>query len=254
MTHATDDTRARDVQRMFARIAFRYDAMNRLMTAGQDVRWRREVIRRAGLQAGDRLLDLGAGTGDLAREAMRQRPACFVVAADFTIEMMQAGKRPSTAARDPSAPLRFAQGTPLLWCAADALHLPFADAAFDAIVSGFLLRNVVDIRSALREQYRVLRPGGRWVSLDTTPPRRSLLHPLIQFHLHRVIPTLGRLLTGHRDAYTYLPDSTEKFLTAEQLAEWLSEAGFQAIGFTRRMFGAIAIHWAKKTAVESASA
>ncbi|MGH2593032.1 MAG: class I SAM-dependent methyltransferase, partial [Anaerolineae bacterium] len=164
--------------------------------------------------------------------ALRQCPTCRPLAADFTLEMMLAGKRRlGNSVKD--------------WSASDALRLPYPDSTFDAVVSGFLLRNVIDIPLALREQVRVLKPGGRWVALDTTRPRRTMLSPFIRFHVHRVIPTLGRLLTGQGDAYNYLSDSTERFLSAEELAEHLTQAGFQGIGFRRRMFGMIAIHWGK---------
>jgi demethylmenaquinone methyltransferase/2-methoxy-6-polyprenyl-1,4-benzoquinol methylase len=225
--------RARYVQDMFGRIASRYDLMNRLMTAGQDVRWRQEVIRRAELPDCGDLLDLGAGTGDLAQEALRQNPECRPVAADFTLEMMQVGRQRPGSAR-------------LAWSAADALRLPFPDETFDAVVSGFLLRNVADLEQALAEQYRVLRPGGRIVALDTTNPAGSPYLPLVNFHLHTIIPALGRAVTGHADAYQYLPGSTENFLLAEQLAARLVLAGFRAVGFRRRMLGAIAIHWGRK--------
>jgi len=226
--------RRRYVQRMFTRIAGRYDLMNRLMTFGQDIAWRREVIRRARLQPGETLLDLGAGTGDLAREALRQQPACRALAADYTLEMMRVG--------------RARHARPADWCGADALNLPFPEASFDVVVSGYLLRNVVDLRRALAEQYRILRPGGRLVALDTTRPPQNLLTPFINFHLHTVIPLAGRLLTGEADAYTYLPDSTAAFLTAEALAARLQEAGFAQVGFRRRMLGTMAIHWGRKEA------
>jgi len=220
------------VQNIFTRIAPRYDLMNRLMTGGMDVAWRREVIGRARLAPAGRLLDLGTGTGDLAREALRQQPRSCVTAADFTLAMMLAGQHRDTAR--------------LNWSAADALYLPFPSDRFDALVSGFLLRNVADLDQALREQLRVLKPGGRWVALDTTRPRRSLLSPFIHFHMHRVIPFLGTLLTGQRDAYTYLPDSSEAFLRAEDLAGRLTAAGFAGVGFRRLNFGTVAIHWGEK--------
>lgn len=230
MTHLTGKDRAAYVQSIFTRIAARYDLMNRLMTGGQDVRWRRQVIRLARLAPGNRLLDLGAGTGDLARETLKQQPLARVVAADFTLEMMRVGQRLG----------------PLDWSAADALRLPFPDAAFDAVVSGFLMRNVSDANQALHEQWRVLQPGGRIVILDTTRPKRSLLSPFIWAHMHIVIPTLGGLLSGVREAYNYLPDSTENFLTAEDLRERMLAAGFKNPQFQRLMFGTIAIHWAEK--------
>ena len=219
------------VQDMFSRIAHRYDLMNRLMTVGQDIRWRRITIRQLALPEGGLLLDLGAGTGDLAREALHQQPMSSAVAADFTLEMMRSGKRHSTAG--------------LRWCAADAHQLPFPDGCFDGLVSGFLLRNVTDIQASLREQVRVLKPGGRWASLDTTRPRPGLLYPLVKAHLHFVIPALGRLLTGQADAYRYLPDSTENFLRAEQLASKMTEAGLHDVGFQLFMFGTVAIHWGR---------
>lgn len=233
MENKTGAERAWDVQNMFTRVAHRYDLMNRLMTAGQDMRWRREVIRRAGMPASGRLLDLGAGTGDLARLALRQLPGCQVTAADFTLEMMREGrKKPGSAG--------------LLWSAADALNLPFAGETFDAVVSGFLLRNVVDVGRSLCEQRRVLKPGGRLVALDTTRAAPSLFSPFVWLHLHTVIPTLGRWLAGQPQAYRYLPELTEHFLSAEQLAAALAEAGFRKVGYRLLMAGTIAIHWGEK--------
>jgi demethylmenaquinone methyltransferase / 2-methoxy-6-polyprenyl-1,4-benzoquinol methylase len=217
---------------MFERIAPRYDLLNRLMTAGQDRGWRRQVIRLACLPEGGRLLDLGAGTGDLSGEALRQHPSVRPLAADFTPGMMRAGQP------------RF--GDRLDWCAADALRLPFPSESFDAVVSGFLLRNVVDLSSALAEQQRVLKPGGRLVALDTTRPPRSLLSPLIRLHMHTIIPFLGRIISGQADAYRYLPETSESFLPAEALQANIAAAGFRQVGFHRLMFGTIAIHWARK--------
>jgi demethylmenaquinone methyltransferase/2-methoxy-6-polyprenyl-1,4-benzoquinol methylase len=232
MTNLSGNQRGQYVQAMFARIAPHYDRMNRLMTAGHDVHWRQEAIRRTALPPGGRLLDLGAGTGDLAAEALRQYPGCQVVAADFTLEMMQAG--------------RATREADLAWSGADALRLPFPDQTFAAVVSGYLLRNVSDLSQALSEQHRVLQHSGRLVALDTTRPPKGLLSPFINFHLHTVIPALGRLLAGESEAYTYLPDSTQEFLSAEQLAARLVQVGFRQVGFRRLMFGTMAIHWGVK--------
>jgi demethylmenaquinone methyltransferase/2-methoxy-6-polyprenyl-1,4-benzoquinol methylase len=220
------------VRALFTRIAPHYDMLNGLMTFGQDSRWRDEVVRRASLFPGARLLDIGAGTGDLAKTAQRMHPSSQVIAADFTLGMLKEGQ--NRAAVD--------------WSAADALALPFPDSTFDAVVSGFLLRNVSDPMQALREQYRVTSAGGRVVILDTTRPSRSVLTPLIWIHMHAVIPSLGLWLAGSRADYYYLTTSTENFLRAETLRDMLREAGFTQVGFQRRMFGAIAIHWGHKTA------
>jgi demethylmenaquinone methyltransferase/2-methoxy-6-polyprenyl-1,4-benzoquinol methylase len=224
------------VQQMFGRIAQRYDLMNRLMTFGQDVLWRREVVRRASPPAGGRVLDLGSGTGDLALEALHQQSQLQAVAGDFTLEMMRVGQQRCQAAGQTGPD----------WCGADALYLPFQDNTFDAVVSGYLMRNVSDISQALQEQSRVLKPGGRLVILDTTRPKPSLFTPLINIHLHVIIPTLGRLLTGEADAYKYLPDSTEGFLSAEQMADRLLKAGFDRVGFRRFNLGTMAIHWGRR--------
>ena len=238
MAELNGKERAQYVQSMFTQIAPRYDLMNRLMTGGQDVHWRRDVIRHAALPPGGNLLDLGAGTGDLAREALRQGSQVQAVAADFTLEMMRVGRH-RMRERDAAVEVRS-------WAAADALHLPFVNDYFDAVVSGYLLRNVIDLRASLLEQWRVLKPGGWLVALDTTRRRRSLLTPFINFHLHTVIPRLGGLMTGQAEAYTYLPETTANFLQAEQLAERFTAAGFKQVGFRRYMFGTMAIHWGKK--------
>jgi len=230
MTQLTGAERAKYVQDMFTRIAKRYDLMNRLMTGGQDTRWRKRVIELARLNNNTSLLDLGTGTGDLAREALSQFPRVRVTAADFTLEMMRVGQ----------------QTSPLNFSTADALRLPFVDSSFNAIVSGFLMRNVIDLQKALEEQYRVLKHGGRMVILDTTRPKKNILSPFIWFHMHFIIPVLGRLLTGSKDAYRYLPETTERFVTAEELATRMAIAGFQKIDFQRFMFDTIAIHWGEK--------
>lgn len=236
MANLTGTERASYVQAMFGRIAQRYDLMNGLMTMGQDRRWRRRVIELADIPPGGRLLDLGAGTGDLARTARQLRPDLQVVAADFTLEMMRHG-RSRYSDRESEA---------ISWSGADATRLPFPEAQFNVVISGFLLRNLGDLPAGLAEQHRVLKEGGRMVALETSPPPRSPIRPLLEFHLHHIIPGLGRLIAGQADAYAYLPDSTENFLEPHKLASQMSAAGFKEVGFERHMLGTVAIHWGIK--------
>lgn len=233
MAHLQGEERARYVQGMFSRIASRYDLMNRVMTLGQDVRWRRYVIGQAQLPAGGRLLDIATGTGDIAYEALRRHPQIQAVGGDFTVEMMQVGRR---------SPQRRA----IQWVGADTLALPFPTATFDAVTSGFLMRNVIDLRGALREQLRVTKGGGRVVILESSPPKRNLLRPFILLHLNVIIPALGRLLTGEADAYRYLPDSTQSFRGPEELASALEEVGLVNVRYRLFMFGTIAVHTGQK--------
>ncbi len=227
---------------MFSRIADRYDLMNSIMTVGQDKRWRREIVRRAALPQDGWLLDLGTGTGGLAKETLLQYPACHVVAVDFTPDMIRMGR------------FRLGKTAPMYrrldWCVADAQFLSFPDNAFDAVVSGFLLRNVSDIRQSLAAQYRVLKPGGKIVALDTTPPARSFFAPFTRFYFRSVVPILGKIIAGHAKDYQYLAASTENFLSPDQLRALLTEAGFQEVNFHRSMFGTVAIHWGYKSTVE----
>lgn len=233
MTHLTGNDRTKYVQNMFGRIAHRYDLLNRLMTFGQDVSWRKELIEKLNIQPNETVLDLGAGTGDLALEIKKRHPDTFVVASDLTPEMVLVGKeRPG--------------GDQISWVISDAQNLPFKKESAGVVVSGYLLRNVPDVPRTLSEQHRVLGSGGRVASLDTTPPRDNWMRPFLEFHMHRVIPFLGSLIAGDSEAYTYLPDSTEQFLTAENLAEAFTAAGFSAVTFARRMFGTMGLHWGEK--------
>ena len=214
---------------MFARIARRYDLINRIITFGRDRDWRRWVVDRAELPPGGRLLDVGAGTGDIAVEAMGRTAGASVIAADFTLEMMEVGRRRPG-------------GKGIRWCQADALRLPFRDASFDAVTSGYLIRNVTDARLAFREQLRVVKPGGRVVCLDTCPQMGGIMAPLVRVHMGVMIPLLGRIISGDRWAYRYLPESTSQFMTPRRLASVMGEAGLSHLTYRTFMMGTQMVH------------
>ena len=172
--------KARQVRGMFARIVRRYDLLNTLMSWGLDRRWRRFAVRAAGVN-GLRVLDLATGTGELAFEAIRQG-AGRVIGVDFTAEMLGVAAAKAARRRLKPAPD---------WVVGDALALPFADASFDVVVNGFLLRNLADLELAFREMYRVLRPGGTAVCLDAVEPELGPLMPLYRLYFHRLVPLLA---------------------------------------------------------------
>lgn len=211
------------VRRMFDRIAPVYDAMNRVMTAGLDRRWRALTVSGA-VRSGDRVLDACCGTGDLALAA-GAAGAGRVVGVDFSERMLERARR--------KAPR-------LEWVQADVLALPFEDGSFDAAVVGFGIRNVEDLERALRELRRVLAPGGRVGILEITRPR-GVLAPFYRVWFDRIVPLLGRLLPGG-EAYSYLPASVRRFPGPEELAELLRACGFERVGFRLLAGGIVALH------------
>lgn len=226
MTPNEPSKQAEQVRAMFTRIAGRYDLMNRLMSFGQDVFWRRKMMVKINFPPRAVVLDLGAGTGDLSREVRRLTDGASITAADFTLGMLEAGKDWQSIQR----------------CNADAMCLPFENHRFDVVVSGFLVRNVESVEQTLAEMVRVLKPGGHLLILDMTRPRSKVLAPFIRFYLNRVVPLLGAMITGQKEDYTYLPDSTQSFLKAEELAKKMKASGLHDVEFETLNFGTVAIH------------
>ncbi len=229
MTHLQGQDRAHYVQGMFARISQRYDLMNRLMTGGRDIAWRRTVIRLADLGPAARVLDVATGTGDILIEALKQHPDALAVGSDFTFQMMKHGQSKAGAER-------------IRWNCADALRLPFPDDTFEAVTSGFGVRNFIDREQAFREQCRVLKPGGRVICLEISKPPQNLLRPFFLFFFNKIVPLLGGLVSGQRDAYTYLPQSVSEFLTPDELKAIMERAGLREVKYRRLMMSTVAIH------------
>lgn len=219
---------------MFGRISKRYDILNRLMSFGFDLVWRRYLIRMAEIPDNGKVLDAGAGTGDIALEIIIHNPSVRITAVDLTYEMIAVGKKRRG-------------GKELDWCQADAENMPFPDSVFDAVTSGFLARNVPDITTMFKEQTRVLKSGGRIVCLDTSPIPRNILKPLILIYYKFIIPFMGLLIAGEKNAYRYLPETTIEFLEPEVLARTMEAAGLKNVDYKSFMFGNISVHWGTKS-------
>ena len=221
------------VQKMFDAIAGRYDLINRVMTLGQDQKWRRFVVKTAGDPGAGVSLNLATGTGDIGALMLDMHPRTRVVGADFSLNMLKEAKK------------RFAAKS-ISWQACDANMLPFGDDTFESVTFGYLLRNLDDAGRVIKEVHRVLKPGGKVVCLDTTPPDRNILYPLVRFYFRFGIPVLGRLIADDAAAYAYLTGSTMDFYNADQLAQLFAEGGFTRVGYKKFMLGTIAVHWGEK--------
>jgi demethylmenaquinone methyltransferase / 2-methoxy-6-polyprenyl-1,4-benzoquinol methylase len=233
-----DPDKGRAVRGMFASIAPRYDLLNRLLSAGQDQRWRSALVRRLPrLQAGDRLLDLCTGTGDVALALAGHAGAGVSVhASDFCEAMVV--RAPAKAARQQTAPA---------FLVADALALPYAPATFRAVTVAFGLRNIQDPQAALVEMARVLRPGGRLLVLEFSRPTNPVVAKLYGAYFFHVLPRVGRVLSGSTiDAYRYLPQSVWAFPGPAALAEALAAAGLTVLEQRRFLFGAVVLHVADR--------
>ena len=200
------DTKRREVEAMFDRVAPGYDRMNRIISLGLDRGWRRQTVAALGLVAGSRVLDLACGTGDLANELADHE--LVPIGVDFSAGMLAAART--------AAPL----------VRADGAALPLPDAAVDGIVCGFALRNFVDLDVVFAECRRVLRRGGRLAAIDATVPTNPVMRAGNALWFRRVVPVLGRIVGHERAAYSYLPRSTAYLPGHDALADRLEHAGF----------------------------
>jgi demethylmenaquinone methyltransferase/2-methoxy-6-polyprenyl-1,4-benzoquinol methylase len=225
--------KARFVSAMFSRIARRYDLMNGLMTFGLHHAWRRVAARQTIASPEGPALDLATGTGDLALELAEVHPHRVVVAADFSLGMLAVAREKLRGV---------AQARRVRLMAADALALPFERHTFACVTSAFLLRNLADLEQGLREMRRVSRPGGRVVALEITPVNSPGFGTLFRSYFHRLVPWVGGLVSGDREAYTYLPQSVDRFVTPAELATLMEEVGLRGVTYRRLGFGTVTVH------------
>ena len=227
------EEKAAAVRRMFSSIAPRYDLLNHLLSANVDRVWRRRAVDRLGWERAPEgmYLDNCAGTLDLAVELAR-RPAFRgrVVGSDFTFAMLERGApKLERLAVEPAC--------------ADALALPFPDATFDGATVGFGVRNLADLDAGLREQARVLRPGAKLVILEFTTPTWQPFRGMYLFYFRRLLPAVGKVVSKHGSAYTYLPESVLQFPEPPELKRRMEAAGFADVGWKTLSGGIAALHW-----------
>ena len=223
----------RRIAEMFDRVAPRYDRLNRILSAGRDIGWRRRATQLSRLGAHQLALDLGVGTGDLAFGLLAASDASArVIGVDLSPLMLEALRRRAGASSERRV-------IPLL---ATAERLPFADGSFDRVVAGFAVRNVGDLPLGLRETRRVLRAGGRAVILELSTPGNRIIGALYHSYFHVVAPRIAARLGGDAAAYRYLPRSVAAFPDADGLAQYMREAGFARVRYERLSFGIAAIH------------
>jgi len=221
-----------DVRAMFTRIARRYDVMNSLMTGGRHHAWRRLAAEAVVAAPPGPVLDLATGTGDLALAVREVRPASAAIGADFSEGMLRQARAKLARRRETRVPL----------LAADALALPFRDRTFAAVTSAFLVRNLTDLTRGLAEMRRVAKPGGLVVTLDITRPAMPGWDRMFGFYFQRIVPLMGALVAGDRAAYTYLPESVERFASPPGLADAMRRAGLRDVHYRRLGLGTIALH------------
>jgi demethylmenaquinone methyltransferase / 2-methoxy-6-polyprenyl-1,4-benzoquinol methylase len=232
MTRANLDKRPGEVSAMFDRVAERYDLLNDVLSLGQDRWWRRVVARIVGARAGERVLDLAAGTGSSSVTFTTAGADC--VACDFSLGMLQVGAR--------------AHAGTVSFVAGDALRLPFADQAFDAVTISFGLRNVADPDAALAEMLRVTKPGGRLVVCEFGHLPWRQVNMLYERYLCTALPAVARRLSRNPDAYSYLAESIKDWPPQAGVARRMTAAGWSAVRWRDLTMGVVTVHVARRPA------
>ena len=235
----SDNPRDYAVQRMFDRIARRYDLLNRVISVRLDTWWRNQAIRT--VLGGDHplILDLGTGTGDLTFAAAKALHGNGrIIGLDFSPHMLRVAQEKKLCA---------AHGDKTHFVLGSALLSPFQDAVFDGVMTAFVLRNVSDLSLFFEHAFRVLKSGGKFVSLDMFPPSQGWFSVLYGLYFYRLVPWLGKLLAHDASAYKYLSESVRQFHSPGHIADVLRESGFERVAVRRFLKGAVCMHVGEKS-------
>jgi len=240
----SQDRHQRFIRNIFDRIARRYDLLNRVISFHLDTVWRKKAVKALALKGSDKfVLDLGTGTGDLALTAAREiEKKGRVFGLDLSPEMLRLAQEKKR---------RFPCGTKTVYILGTALAPPFKDGTFDAIMTAFVLRNIPDPSLFFEQAYRLLRPGGRLVSLDMFPPTASPFSFFYAFYFYRLVPWIGAGLAHDRSAYQYLSDSVRTFVPPETIAKVIQRAGFERVNIERFLGGAVCLHIGDKPIISA---
>ena len=225
----------RPVQKMFSDIAPRYDLLNRVLSCGQDQYWRKKLVTRLSPRGGERFLDVATGTADVALEIVRKVPAgtAQVVGMDFSEKMLELAQQ-KIDSQDKAHSIQLKSGV--------AESLPFEDDYFDGTTTAFGVRNFSDVAQSLREMHRVLKPGGRCAILEFSLPRNTFFNILYRFYFESILPRIGRLISKHPDAYTYLPQTVASFPVRAEFSNLMQQAGFMDVTYKELTLGIVILY------------
>ena len=230
-----EDTTAFTLQtrEMFTSIAPRYDFLNRLLSVGQDKYWRQRAIDLLDPMGNERILDVATGTGDMVIEVAKRNLSVQIFGIDFSQRMLDLGRiKIARNGYNQAASLQIGSGE----C------LPFADESFDGVICAFGIRNFADVQLGLREFFRVLKPGGRVVVLEFSIPQNQFLKTAYEWYFNLILPKIGNIISGHSNAYSYLPESVANFPSQKKFIKWIEKIGFKKVSFSELTFGIVSIH------------
>ena len=228
---------SRQIENMFSSIAPRYDFLNSLLSVGLDKYWRKKAIDMLSPESNDRILDIATGTGDILIEIASRDSSIQALGLDLSYRMIDLGRtKIKNKGYENSVTFYIANGE----C------LPFPDNCIDRIICSFGIRNFSNVKLGLLEFYRTLKPGGIVVILEFFTPKNGLFSTLYKWYFNLILPRIGKIISGHSNAYTYLPDSVSKFPSQKTFVSWIEEAGFEKVAFNNISFGIVSIHWGYK--------